>query len=93
MLLVTEKDAAAPTYDDARHGLTPPMRDARQRHFRPLPNVPSALVSKTEQDLLAILAVRGALPLLHMGSTPLPESILLFCISWADGVLSLHHLA
>jgi hypothetical protein len=59
MLLVTEKDAAPPPGDAARHGVTPPMRDARQRHFRVQPDVPPALVAKTEQDLLAILAVRS----------------------------------
>ena len=58
MLVVTEKDAAAPSYEEARHGVTPPMRDARARHFRVQPDVPAALVAKTEQDLLAILAVR-----------------------------------
>lgn len=58
MLLVTEKDAAPPASEEARHGVTLPMRDARAHHFRPRPNVPPALVAKTEQDLLAILGVR-----------------------------------
>lgn len=58
MLLVTEKGAAAPPSEEARHGVTPPMRDARARHFRPRPDVPPAVVTKTEQDLLAILGVR-----------------------------------
>lgn len=59
MLVVTERDAAAPSHGEARHGVTPPMRDARARHFRVQPDVPAALVAKTEQDLLAILAVRS----------------------------------
>ena len=59
MLLVTEQCAAAPAGPEARHGVTPPFRDARTRHFRPAPDVDPGLVSKTEQDLLAILGVRA----------------------------------
>jgi len=57
ILLVTGKGAAAPPGPEARHGVTPPMRDARARHFRPRPDVDPALVAKTEQDLLAVLGV------------------------------------
>lgn len=66
MLLVTEQGVAPPPTAEARHGVTPPMRDARTRHFRPRPDVSPALVAKTEQDLLAILGVRTGRGTIHV---------------------------
>lgn len=66
ILLVTGKGVAAPPGPEARHGVTPPMRDARARHFRPRPDVHPALVAKTEQDLLAVLGVNT--PACHFSS-------------------------
>mmetsp|Transcript_5363 Transcript_5363/g.11774 ORF Transcript_5363/g.11774 Transcript_5363/m.11774 type:complete len:186 (-) Transcript_5363:24-581(-) len=40
---------------EARDGVTPPMRNARERHFRQLPHVSPEVLTKVEQDLLAIL--------------------------------------
>lgn len=56
-----EKGAAVAKGPEWRHGVTPPMRDACPRHFRQHPDVDPGLVAKTEQDLLAILAVCSSL--------------------------------
>ncbi len=42
------------------HGLTPPMRDARRRHFRQRIEAPPHVVTRVEADLLAIIRVRPA---------------------------------
>jgi hypothetical protein len=45
---------------EARDGVTPPMRNARERIFRKPIEVPPDVVQKVEYDLLTILAVRRA---------------------------------
>ncbi|KAK7283842.1 hypothetical protein RIF29_13590 [Crotalaria pallida] len=49
-----------PPAAEYRHGLTPPMRDARKRRFRREPDLNPELVSRVEKDLLKIMA-RGTL--------------------------------
>lgn len=39
MIMVREADDAAPDVVEYRHGLTPPMRDARKRRFRREPDL------------------------------------------------------
>lgn len=56
MLLVTAPNVAVRSDEEARDGLTPAMRRARARHFRPKVNVPPAVVAQVEADLLNILA-------------------------------------
>lgn len=56
MLLVPAPNAVVPSDDEARDGVTPAMRRARARHFRPKVNVPPAVVAHVEADLLNILA-------------------------------------
>eukprot|EP00198_Chlamydomonas_reinhardtii_P000540 XP_001689875.1 predicted protein [Chlamydomonas reinhardtii] len=40
----------------AADGVTPPMRNARQRHFKPVPKVDPGEVAAVERDLLALLS-------------------------------------
>ncbi|XP_028789397.1 transcription initiation factor TFIID subunit 7 [Neltuma alba] len=56
MIMVREPDDAAPDVIEYRHGLTPPMRDARKRRFRREPDLNPELVSRVEKDLLKIMA-------------------------------------
>jgi hypothetical protein len=58
MLVVGEKPATAAEEFESRHGVTPPTRDARLRHFRRQIDADPALVEAVERDLLTILAVR-----------------------------------
>ena len=50
---------------EARDGVTPPMRNARERIFRKPIDVPPHVVQKVEFDLLTILAVSRAAPQRH----------------------------
>ncbi len=43
-----------------RHGVTPPMRDARKRMFQKPHNVDSATMRQLEEDLLVLAQVRAA---------------------------------
>jgi hypothetical protein len=45
--------------DEVRDGVTPPMRNVRERLFKKPIDVEATLVSKVEVDLLTILSVRG----------------------------------
>ncbi|GAU32893.1 hypothetical protein TSUD_393140 [Trifolium subterraneum] len=56
MIMVRESGDAAPDVIESRHGLTPPMRDARKRRFRREPDLNPELVSRVEKDLLKIIA-------------------------------------
>ncbi|XP_057430277.1 transcription initiation factor TFIID subunit 7 [Lotus japonicus] len=56
MIMVRESGDAAPDEIEYRHGLTPPMRDARKRRFRREPDLNPELVSRVEKDLLKIMA-------------------------------------
>ncbi|KAK6937012.1 TAFII55 protein, conserved region [Dillenia turbinata] len=57
MIMVREEGDAAPDVVEYRHGLTPPMRDARRRRFRREPDLNPELVRRVEKDLLNIMAV------------------------------------
>ncbi|KAI4345319.1 hypothetical protein L6164_012451 [Bauhinia variegata] len=56
MIMVREPGDAAPEVIEYRHGLTPPMRDARKRRFRREPDLNPEFVSRVEKDLLKIMA-------------------------------------
>ncbi|XP_048319130.1 transcription initiation factor TFIID subunit 7 [Ziziphus jujuba] len=56
MIMVREPGDAAPDAVEYRHGLTPPMRDARKRRFRREPDLNPELVRRVEEDLLNISA-------------------------------------
>ncbi|KAK9273552.1 hypothetical protein L1049_018362 [Liquidambar formosana] len=56
MIMVREESDSAPDVVEYRHGLTPPMRDARKRRFRREPDLNPELVRRVEKDLLNIMA-------------------------------------
>ncbi|KAK4764389.1 hypothetical protein SAY87_013827 [Trapa incisa] len=56
IIMVREADDPAPDVVEYRHGLTPPMRDARKRRFRREPDLNPELVRRVEKDLLNIMA-------------------------------------
>ncbi|XAR48707.1 hypothetical protein NMG60_11031610 [Bertholletia excelsa] len=56
MVMVREESDPAPDVVEYRHGLTPPMRDARRRRFRREPDLNPELVQRVEKDLLNIMA-------------------------------------
>ncbi|XP_011025157.1 PREDICTED: transcription initiation factor TFIID subunit 7 [Populus euphratica] len=56
MIMVREAGDTAPDVVEYRHGLTPPMRDARKRRFRREPYLSPELVQRVEKDLLNIMA-------------------------------------
>ncbi|XP_015582146.1 transcription initiation factor TFIID subunit 7 [Ricinus communis] len=56
MIMVRETGDTAPDVVEYRHGLTPPMRDARKRRFRREPDLNPELVRRVERDLLNIMA-------------------------------------
>ncbi len=59
VIVVAPKGAQPPPGPASSHGLTPPMRDARRRHFRQRIEAPPHVVTRVEADLLAIIRVRG----------------------------------
>lgn len=62
--MVGSGDAVEPTEaaaGEARDGVTPPMRNARERVFRKHIDVAPQVVQKVEYDLLTILAVSGGI--------------------------------
>ncbi|EEF31114.1 transcription factor, putative [Ricinus communis] len=69
MIMVRETGDTAPDVVEYRHGLTPPMRDARKRRFRREPDLNPELVRRVERDLLNIMA----------GVTVENADILLYC--------------
>ncbi|GFZ10810.1 TBP-associated factor 7 [Actinidia rufa] len=56
MIMVREEGDPTPEAVEYRHGLTPPMRDARRRRFRQEPDLNPELVQRVEKDLLNIMA-------------------------------------
>lgn len=56
MIMVREEGDPAPDAAEYRHGLTPPMRDARRRRFRREPDLNPELVRRVEKDLQNIMA-------------------------------------
>ncbi|KAM1055154.1 hypothetical protein ACFX13_029400 [Malus domestica] len=54
MIMVRDPNDPAPDTVEYRHGLTPPMRDARKRRFRREPDLNPELVRRVEEDLLNI---------------------------------------
>ncbi|CAH2033476.1 unnamed protein product [Thlaspi arvense] len=56
MIMVREQGDPAPSTVEYRHGLTPPMKDARKRRFRREPDLNPELVQRVEKDLLNILS-------------------------------------
>lgn len=56
MIMVREEGDLAPDTVEYRHGLTPPMRDARRRRFRREPDLNPEVVRRVEKDLLNIMA-------------------------------------
>nr|GEW93163.1 transcription initiation factor TFIID subunit 7 [Tanacetum cinerariifolium] len=55
MIMVRNEGDPAPEVVEYRHGLTPPMRDARRRRFRREPDLNPELVRRVERDLLNIM--------------------------------------
>ncbi|KAL9458984.1 hypothetical protein AB3S75_007805 [Citrus x aurantiifolia] len=55
MIMVREPGDSTPDVVEYRHGLTPPMRDARKRRFRREPDLNPELVQRVEKDLLNIM--------------------------------------
>ncbi|KAH0850243.1 hypothetical protein HID58_091294 [Brassica napus] len=58
MIMVREPGDPTPNTFEYRHGLTPPMKDARKRRFRREPDLNPELVQRVERDLLNILSGR-----------------------------------
>uniref|UniRef100_A0A1J3D2Q0 Transcription initiation factor TFIID subunit 7 n=1 Tax=Noccaea caerulescens TaxID=107243 RepID=A0A1J3D2Q0_NOCCA len=56
MIMVREAGDPVPNTIEYRHGLTPPMKDARKRRFRREPDLNPELVQRVERDLLNILS-------------------------------------
>ncbi|KAF7112759.1 hypothetical protein RHSIM_RhsimUnG0194900 [Rhododendron simsii] len=56
VIMVREEGDAAPDVVEYKHGLTPPMRDARRRRFRREPDLHPELVQRVEKDLVNIMA-------------------------------------
>ncbi|TYJ20733.1 hypothetical protein E1A91_A08G016500v1 [Gossypium mustelinum] len=56
MILVRESGEASPDVVEYRHGLTPPLRDARKRRFRREPDLNPELVQRVEKDLVNIMS-------------------------------------
>lgn len=56
IIMVREGDDNAPDGIEYKHGLTPPMRDARRRRFRREPDLNPELVQRVEKDLVNIMS-------------------------------------
>ncbi|KAJ4969664.1 hypothetical protein NE237_002763 [Protea cynaroides] len=67
IIMVREEGDTAPDDVEYRHGLTPPMRDARRRRFRREPDLNPELVQRVEKDLVNIMA-GGTVENLHAGA-------------------------
>jgi len=61
MLHVHAEGSSHPEHFDSLNGITPAMRNARQRHFNNV-DIPFAAVTAVEDDLLQIVQVRLLLP-------------------------------
>ncbi|KAF2301711.1 hypothetical protein GH714_028747 [Hevea brasiliensis] len=75
MIMVREAGDIAPEVVESRHGLNPPMRDARKRRFRREPDLNPEVVQRVEKDLLNIMA----------GGTVENADILLYCSHLSSG--------
>ncbi|XP_059429366.1 transcription initiation factor TFIID subunit 7-like isoform X2 [Corylus avellana] len=60
MIMVREAGDDTPDVVEYRHGLTPPMRDARKRRFRREPDLNPELVQRVLKDLVKIHAGAAA---------------------------------
>ncbi|XP_017700620.2 transcription initiation factor TFIID subunit 7-like [Phoenix dactylifera] len=56
IIMVREEGDPAPEGIEFKHGLTPPMRDARRRRFRREPDLNPEFVQRVERDLLNIMS-------------------------------------
>ncbi|OAY66523.1 Transcription initiation factor TFIID subunit 7, partial [Ananas comosus] len=56
VIMVREDGDPAPEGVEYKHGLTPPMRDARRRRFRREPDLNPELVQRVERDLINIMS-------------------------------------
>ncbi|XP_049390948.1 transcription initiation factor TFIID subunit 7-like [Solanum stenotomum] len=56
MIMVREEGDPVPDVVEYRHGLTPPMRDARRRRFRRETDLNPELVRRVEKDLQNIMS-------------------------------------
>ncbi|KAF8056368.1 TAF7 [Scenedesmus sp. PABB004] len=59
VLLVVDPDLPPPTSYDSPDGVTPPMRKARARHFRPPITLPEANMRAAVDDVVEILSGRA----------------------------------
>ncbi|KAK9130823.1 hypothetical protein Sjap_011310 [Stephania japonica] len=55
IIMVRDEGENAPDGLEYKHGLTPPMRDARRRRFRREPDLNPELVQRAEKDLVNIM--------------------------------------
>ncbi|XP_047053920.1 transcription initiation factor TFIID subunit 7-like [Lolium rigidum] len=55
MVMVRQEDDPALEGVEYKHGLTPPMRDARRRRYRREPDLSADLVNRVENDLISIM--------------------------------------
>ena len=60
VLVVSKEGQNQAQATKSRHGVTPPMRDARKRMFQKPHNVDSATMRQLEEDLLTLAQVRDA---------------------------------
>lgn len=58
VLLVLDPHVGAPDSFASRDGVTPPMRKARQRHFKPPITLPEPHMKEAVRDVLEILQGR-----------------------------------
>ncbi|KAF3339608.1 transcription initiation factor TFIID subunit 7-like protein [Carex littledalei] len=56
MIMVREEGDPVPEGVESRHGLTPPMRNARTKRFRREPDLNPELVQRVEKDLMCIMS-------------------------------------
>ncbi|GMY16109.1 transcription initiation factor TFIID subunit 7 [Fagus crenata] len=80
MIMVREAGDAAPDVVEYRHGLTPPMRDARKRRFRREPDLNPELVQRVVKDMLKINAAAeqeedGDGSVRNAGKKPVPAPV------------------
>ncbi len=85
MLHVHAEGSSHPEHFESINGITPAMRNARQRHFNNV-NIPFAAVTAVEDDLLQIVQARLLLPgqsvFLHhiyREALPLSDALYLEC--------------
>ncbi|KAM0947867.1 putative TAFII55 protein region [Dioscorea sansibarensis] len=67
IIMVREEGDPAPEGIECKHGLTPPMRDARKRRFRREPDLNPELVQRVEKDLLNIMSGGTVENHIHVG--------------------------